>query len=327
MTSKKQPQSPSRRRLSGALAALGAAPVIAPLAFPLGARAAQPLRIGYQKSSSLFILLKARGTLEKQFAARGIEVKWVEFTSGLPLLEGLNVGSIDLSADVADTVPLFAQAAGAKLTYVTSEAPSPDAQAIVVPPASPLKGVAELKGKKVALAKGAGVQYLLLQALERNGLNFRDIEPAYLNPADARAAFERGSVDAWAIWDPFLAAVQRQAGARVLTSGRGLASYRRFYLGATPYVEKNPEVVRAIVQELRATGQWVKQNAAEAAAFHAPLIGLDAATAEAANARRSYAVEPVSPEALTEQQRIADSFTQAGLLPKRITLKEVPVWS
>ncbi|CAN5395066.1 hypothetical protein BH09PSE6_BH09PSE6_06940 [soil metagenome] len=167
----------------------------------------EKLRIGFQKSSTLMIYLKSRGTLEAALAPQGVTVQWYEFTSGLPLLEALNVGALDVTADVADAVPPFALAAGAKLTYYAIETPSPQAQAIVVPKQSPITSVAQLKGQKIAFAKGAGAHYLLLEALTQQGLSIKDIEPAYLAPADARAAFENGSVGAWVIWDPFLAAV------------------------------------------------------------------------------------------------------------------------
>lgn len=116
----------------------------------------EELRIGYQKSSTLTAILKTNGELEKALAPLGVTVSWHEFTSGLPLLEAINIGSIDFGADVADTVPIFAQAAGAKLAYVAEEAASPAAQAIVVPEASAIKTIAELKGKKIAVTKGAG---------------------------------------------------------------------------------------------------------------------------------------------------------------------------
>jgi sulfonate transport system substrate-binding protein len=195
-----------------------AAPLLA-LAFPASAQD-KVVRIGYQKSSTLLTILKSRGTLEAGLKPLGYAVTWNEFTSGLPLLEALNVGAIDVSADVADTVPVFAQAAGAKLTYIAQEAPSPSAQAIVVPANSPITQVAELKGKKVAVTKAAGVHYLLIALLEKAGLGFKDIEPAYLTPADARAALENGSVAAWVTWDPFLAAVQQQAKAASLPTAR-----------------------------------------------------------------------------------------------------------
>ncbi|AGW93092.1 MULTISPECIES: aliphatic sulfonate ABC transporter substrate-binding protein [Cupriavidus] len=284
------------------------------------------LRIGFQKSSTLMILLKSRQTLEKPLAPKGVAVQWYEFTSGLPLLEALNLGNLDLSADVADAVPPFALAAGAELTYYASETPSPQAQAIVVRGDSRIREVAQLKGQRVAFAKGAGAHYLMLEALARAGLSIRDIEPVYLSPADARAAFERGSVAAWAIWDPFLAAVQRQANARVLRDGEGLASYRRFYLAATPFARAHAEVLNVAFDALREAGEWVKQNPAEAARWHAPLIGLDAATVEAANARRSYAVRTVDAAALAEQQRIADAFTAQQILPRKVAIPASPVW-
>ncbi len=92
----------------------------------------EEIRIGYQRSSTLTAILKTNGELEKALAPLGITISWHEFTSGLPLLEAINIGSIDFGADVADTVPIFAQAAGAKLAYVAEEGASPAAQAIVV---------------------------------------------------------------------------------------------------------------------------------------------------------------------------------------------------
>jgi sulfonate transport system substrate-binding protein len=285
------------------------------------------LRIGYQKSSGILIILKGKGTLEKALAPLGVEVQWHEFSSGLPLLEGVNVGSIDLSADVAETVPLFAQAAGAKLTYLVQETPSPTAQAIVVAKDSPIETVAELKGQKVGVAKAAGAHYLLLRSLEENGLGFKDVDTAYLQPADGRAAFEKGAIAAWAIWDPFLATVQTKSGARLLIDGeKAGVGYRRFYLASTPYAERRPDVLGKVVEELRKTGQWIKRNPKDAAKFHAPLIGLDPATVELANSRRSYNVALIDDKALGEQQKIADAFAGQGLLPKKVDVRENAIW-
>jgi sulfonate transport system substrate-binding protein len=313
-----------RRLLAGALAA----PALLPAFAASLARASDGdrLRIGYQKSSTLAILLKSQGTLEKALAPLNVAPDWHEFASGLPLLEALNVGGLDLTADVADAVPPFALAAGAQVTYYASESPSPTAQAIVVKNDSSIRTLGQLKGQKVAFAKGAGAHYLLVAALRSVGLSIGDIEPAYLSPADGRAAFENGAVAAWVIWDPFLAAVQRQGGARVLRDGQGLSSYRRFYMAATPFAKRRGDVLSAVFSELRAAGAWVKANPAEAARAYAPVIGLDAATVEAANARRSYAVQAVDAASLAEQQSIADAFSAAGVLPRRIVVAESPVW-
>lgn len=287
----------------------------------------QTLRIGYQKSSTLLTLLKAQGSLDQGLRAQGIDVSWHEFPSGLPLLEALNLGNVDISADVADTVPVFAQAAGANLTYFARETPSPTAQAILVPADSPLKTLADLKGKRVAVTKAAGSHYLLIQALAKAGLTFKDITPAYLTPADGRAAFENHKVDAWVTWDPYVASAQRQQNARLLVDGSGLASYQRYYLAGADYAKAHPDVLRQVYQALRETGAWTKANPAKAATVLGPLWGnLDSATVEQANARRSYDVQPVTRANLDEQQRIADAFHAEGLLPKAVDAKAVTLF-
>ena len=297
------------------------------LGMALNAQADTDLRIGYQKSSTLLALLKAQGTLEKQLAGQGVNITWHEFTSGLPLAESLNVGNVDISADVADTVPVFAQAAGAKLTYFATETPSPAAQSIVIPKDSPLKSLADLKGKRIAVTKAAGSHYLLIAALREAGLSFADIQPVYLTPADGRAALETAKVDAWVTWEPFVASAQRQQGARVLHDGQGLASYRRYYLASNDYAKAHPEVLQQVFAELQKTGAWVKAHPAEAAKLLGPLWGnLDVPTVELANSRRTYKVEAVKPDALGEQQKIADAFFKAGLLPKAVDAKDVQTW-
>ncbi|MDR3397928.1 MAG: aliphatic sulfonate ABC transporter substrate-binding protein [Pandoraea sp.] len=330
------PQHPQRRRFlqragtamlaGGAVQAFG---VAGALTLSDNARAAATpltLRIGYQKSSTLIVLAKARGTLVQALAPHNVTLTWHEFTSGLPLLEALNVGSIDFSADVADTVPVFAQAAGARIAYVARETPSPDAEAILVPQNSPIKTLADLKGKRIAVTKGAGVHYLLIAALQSVGLRINDVQPAYLTPADGRAAFASGNVDAWVTWDPFLASVERQDKVRTLTTARGLAGYQRYYLATPAFARDHDAVLRAVYQTLSETGQWVRANPRDAAAQLAPIWGLDVATVEAANKRRSYDVQPVVRDAIAEQQRIADVFTQAGLLPKRVDAADATIW-
>jgi sulfonate transport system substrate-binding protein len=310
----------TRRTLLAALASIASGAALAQ------ASASSTLRIGYQKSSTLTVVLKTQGTLERQLAPLGVKVSWHEFTSGLPLLEALNLDNLDFSADVADTVPVFAQAAGAELTFVAQEAPSPAAQAILVRADSPLRTVKDLKGRKVGFAKAAGAHYLLIAALEKAGLSLKDIEPAYLTPADGRAAFERGAIDAWVVWDPFLSAAQRQSKVRVLADGTGVASYQRYYLATTKFAKARPDVLDVIYAELQKAGIWVRQKPADAAALLAPVWGLDTATVEQANARRSYEVRPVVAGVLGEQQRIADAFLAEKLLPRKVNALDVALF-
>ncbi|MGJ5208244.1 aliphatic sulfonate ABC transporter substrate-binding protein [Bradyrhizobium sp. HKCCYLR20261] len=312
----------ARRALLAASVALLGALTITP------AGAAEPLRIGYQKSSTLIALLKTNGELEKALAPLDIKISWHEFSSGLPLLEAINIGSIDVGADVADTVPVFAQAAGAKLAYVAEEAASPSAQAILVATASPVKTLADLKGKKIAVTKGAGSHYLLLSALAKAGLSFKDITPAYLPPADGRTAFVSNNVDAWVAWDPFLTSTIRQSGARVLADGSdGLASYKRYYLASADYAAKHGDALNVIYGKLVETGKWVKANPAAAAGQLAALWGIDAATVEEANSHRSYQVGAVTPAGLSEQQKIADAFLAERVLPAKVDTSALAIWT
>jgi len=288
---------------------------------------ADTVRIGFQRSSTLTAILKANGELEKSLAPLGVRVTWHEFTSGLPLLEALNLGSIDFSADVADTVPIFAQAAGARLLYVAEEAPSPSAQAILVPANSPIRALADLKGKKIAVTKGAGSHFLLLAALGTAGLTFKDISPAYLTPGDGQAAFVSGNVDAWVAWDPFLSSAQRQSGAKILSDGAGIANYKRYYLASESFAARRSDVLAIIFEKLTLTGQWVKQHPSEAADLLAGIWGIDAGTIAQANSHRSYLVAAVTRAGLSEQQRIGDAFAAEGLIPGKVETGDIKIWA
>ncbi len=290
----------------GAARAQGAAPV---------------LRIGYQKSASLLALQKSQGTLEKRLAPQGVTVQWVEFPAGPQLLEGLNVGSVDVGF-VGEAPPIFAQAAGANFVYIGNDPAAPQAEAIVVPKDSPLKGVADLRGRKVALNKGSNVHYLLVRALEQAGLKYADIQPVFLPPADARAAFERGAVDAWAIWDPFLAAVEQQTGARVLADGRGIVNNYAYYLAERGFAERHPQVIQALFEDTVERGRWLKANLKQAASLIAPLQGLDPAVVEQSLTRYQFGVAPLTPAVVAEQQKIADTFLQLKLIPRPIRIAE-----
>ena len=312
----------SRRTTLGLLFAAAAGVMTAgmPAAAQAQAKGEVQVRIGYQKDGTL-TLLKGRSTLEKRLAEQGVGVKWTEFPAGPVLLEGLNVGSIDFGT-VGEAPPIFAQAAGANLVYVGNEPASPASEAIVVPKGSSLRTLADLKGKKVALNKGSNVHYLLLKALEKAGVAYADIQPVFLPPADARAAFERGSVDAWAIWDPFLAAAEKQLGARVLADGKGLVANYQFYLASRTYAEKNPEILRIVLDEVAKVDDWGRSNPDEVATILAAQTGLGKDVVALAASRYAYGVKPVSVDVIASQQRVADAFSGLKLIPKPIVVKD-----
>jgi len=278
------------------------------------------VRIGFQKYGKL-VLLKSKGTLEDKLKAAGYKVVWTEFPSGPPLLEALNVGAIDFG-NTGEAPPIFAQAAGAPIQYVAYEPPAPKGEAILVPKDSKLTSVADLRGKKVALNKGSNVHYLLVKALEKAGVKYSEVEPVFLAPADARAAFERGAVDAWVIWDPFQAAAEAATGARTLADGTGVVSNYQFYFSSKKFLQSASGIVDLVLAELREVDDWAKGDIHAVANQLAPAIGLPVDVVEVALKRQSYGIKPITDSVIADQQQVADTFFALGLLPKQIKISD-----
>ncbi|MET3916299.1 sulfonate transport system substrate-binding protein [Variovorax sp. OAS795] len=305
---------PRRRLLQGTAAAL-ALPSFAALAQAQG----RQLRIGHQKGA--LSILKGRGTLEKRLAPLGVSVKWTEFTAGPVQLEALNVGSIDFG-DVGEAPPIFAQAAGAPLAYVATTLPRPQSEAVLVPKGSAIRSVADLKGKKIALNKGSNVHYFIVKLAEKHGLAYSDLNLVYLPPSDARAAFEKGSVDAWVIWDPFLAAAEKLLEARILADATGVVGNRGYYFSSLGFVAKNADVLAIAIEEINKVDVWGTAHKSELAAEFATLWGLPKPVADLTVARAAYGTSPISKAVLAEQQKIADTFFELKLIPRKINVFE-----
>lgn len=286
--------------------------------------APKQVTIGFQKAN-IFALLKYRGTLDAEFKKQGIAVKWVEFPAGPQMLEGLNVGSIDLAA-TGDAPPTFAQAAQADLVYLAHSPANPKTEAIVVPENSDIKTVADLKGKRVALNKGSDVNYLLVSALENAGLSYKDVKAIYLPPADARAAFQRGVVDAWVIWDPYYAEVETNAKARLIKNAEGLVPHYTFYLSSRKFADTYPQTAKQVVDQLGTLSDWANKNPEEAAKILSTSTGLPQPIWQRAIARMPFGAERMTPEVFKEQQALADKFTQIGLLPVKVNVASA-TWS
>jgi sulfonate transport system substrate-binding protein len=281
---------------------------------------AKVLRVGYQKSG-LLAVLKAQGSLDEKLKPLGYSIKWFEFPAGPQLLEALNANSIDFGYTGAPP-PVFAQAGGVHFVYVGAEPAGRHSEAIIVKSDSTLHDVADLKGKRVALQKGSSSNYLLLEALRKAGLQYEDIRPVYLTPADARAAFESGTVDAWVIWDPYYASAQQALKARTLTDYADLNSPYNFYEATRDFAQQHPEVVGAILGQLRTAGLWVNGHPVETAALIAPKVGLDPKLVETWVRRYPYGTTVVTDEIARSQQSVADAFYGAHLIPQKIIVKD-----
>jgi sulfonate transport system substrate-binding protein len=276
-------------------------------------------RVAFQKGGGNLIFLKERGILEQKLAPLGWTVSWNEFQAGPQLLESLNIGAADFGP-VGEAPPIFAQAAGASIVYAGYEPASPRNEAIIVPRESPIKTIPDLKKKRVALNKGSNVNYFLVRALEANGLTYQDIEPVYLAPADARAAFERGAVDAWVIWDPYYAAAEVSLGARSIADATGLAKNVSFYIASRAIAEENPKVLATVLTAVDEIDAWIRDNRKQYAAELSPKIGLPAEIIERSVDRAELGAGRVDAAVLSEQQKIADVFTRLKLIPKSINV-------
>ncbi len=315
-------RTPYTRRSVLGLALAGSASLAAwPALTPRSARAqGGEVRIGYQKGSANLLVLKSKGLLEEALSGSGVTVTWTEFPAGVVLLEALNAGSLDFGTTGAPP-PIFAQAAGADLIYASAATPSPLEEGILVPRDSAIQSIADLKGKKVAVAKGSSANAFLAQALASAGLAWGDVEAVYLLPTDAKAAFDGGSVDAWAIWDPYAAVAEATSDARSIADGKSANhTNRSFYLASRPFATERADELKAILTTLVESDAWAAEHPEEVAAMVAAETGIDEATLLKVEKRSAYGIVPVTEEIVTEQQALADMFLGLGLLPERVDI-------
>jgi sulfonate transport system substrate-binding protein len=278
------------------------------------------VRIGYQKYGSLNVV-KARHSLDDRLAQLGIKVEWDLFPAGPQLLEAMNAGAIDFG-HTGEAPPIFAQAASNPFIYLGNQNPDPAGEAILVAANSPITSIADLKGKKVALNKGSNVHYLLVKVLEKAGLRYSDIHPVYLPPADARAAFESGSVDAWAIWDPFLTVARVATKARTLIDGTGLVANREFFLGDRKFVEAHPDILNDLTAAIDEASAWAKEQPGAVAQLLSHDVGIDVDTLQQITERLPWGFKAITPGVVDDQQKIADTFFNLNLIPKKLDVRE-----
>jgi len=283
------------------------------------------LRVGYQKGNSL-VVLKNRGTLEKALSTQGVKVIWREFAFGPPLVEGINSGDIDIGF-VGATPPVIAQAGAAPdVTYVGYSEPYKDNYAILVPKASSAKSLSDLKGKRVAVAKGSAGQYLLIAALEQANLTLTDIDEAYLGYSEGRAAFERGDVQAWVVPDPRLADTELASGARPLITARTLPVQYSFYIAPRPFAERYPETLATVLNELNATELYAKDHIDEIARLLSEDTKVPVPVWQRALARQPWGVHfPLGDKVIADQQQVADAFFRHHLIPKPVHVADAVI--
>ena len=290
-----------------------------------GARAdsGRVFRIGYQKNGTL-VVAKQQAAIEKRLAPLGISVTWTEFSFGPPLLEALRLKNLDFGT-VGDTPPIFAQAAKADLVYVAALPAGGSSSAILLPSGSGLQTLADLKGRRVAFARASSAHNLTIAALEKAGIAFSDIQPMQLAPADAAAAFAKGAVDAWTIWDPYYAVAEAQTGVRILAKAQDIAPQNSFYLSTRDYAQGNATVIEAVLDELGKVAAWCGNHQPELAQILSDGTGVPLPAMQRTVARSVFVVSPMTAALVAEQQQVADRFHRLGLIPAPIRIADA-VW-
>jgi sulfonate transport system substrate-binding protein len=280
------------------------------------------IRIGYQKNGVL-VIARQQATLEQHFRSQSIDVKWLEFSSGPPMLEAMNVGSIDYGA-VGDSPPVFAQSAGANIVYAAGQ-PITNGQGILVPNNSPIRTIADLKGKRVGFTKGSSAHNIIVQTLEKAGLTYADITPVYLTPPDAGPAFATGSIDAWAIWDPYFAIGETKQNGRILVNASEITKTNSFYIANRDFAKSHEPILQQIIDVTTSTARWAEAHRDEVARSLSAVTGIPLDIQTIAANRSSFAVGPVTDDIIATQQGVADRFFKLGLIPNPVVVRDA-VW-
>jgi sulfonate transport system substrate-binding protein len=273
------------------------------------------LHIGDQAGSGSQALLTAAGLISKL----PFKVTWADFTSGPPMLQAMAGGAVDIGS-VGNAPPVFAAAGGDSLAIVGAFQANPLGSALLVPKNSPIHSIAQLKGKRIAVAQGSSADYHLLTVLKKAGLTVHDVTLDYLQPADGLAALASGHVDAWDIWSPFVEQAEAQDHARLLVSGVGYGSPYSFTVAARGALA-DPAKAAAIRDYLKLLAEahaWAATHQAAWAAVWAKATGLPVAIMTKAASDDAARAVPITPAVITSEQQVSNAFTAAGLIPGHV---------
>lgn len=263
---------------------------------------------------------KARVEASKALEGAPYKVEWSEFAAAAPLLEALRAKAIDIGG-AGDAPILNAIGAGADIKVVSAtRSTSRAGLALLVPANSPIKTVADLRGKTVSpTTKGSVGHYLLLGLLKQAGLSASDVTISFLAPADAQAAFNSGKIDAWATWDPYTALVQGKGG-RVIADGTNISKGLGFYAATTEAVE-DPARKAAIADFIKRTGtslDWAQSHPEENITLVAQLTKLPTDVVRTLQERGTSSLVPLDDAVVRDLQDVADVYADAGVLPRKV---------
>lgn len=280
------------------------------------------IRIVRSKQLTALASLEKKGNLEKRLEPLGYKVQWLEFAAGPQQLEAINAGGLDIAL-TAESPPVFSQAAGVSLVYLAASSSDGRSISLLVPANSPIQSVKDLKGKKIAFQKASIGHYLLVRALEREGLKVSDIQSVFLPPPDANVAFSQGKVDGWFIWEPFVTRnVQKKVGRVLIDGGNGLRDSNNYFSTSRAFYDNNQEAIKIFLEEIQKEQNWAKNNSKQLAELLAPVTQLDVPTLEAMHDKYDFTLVPITEQIITKQQEVADKWYSLGLIPKKVNVRE-----
>ncbi|MED3662852.1 aliphatic sulfonate ABC transporter substrate-binding protein [Ureibacillus sp. FSL K6-8385] len=281
------------------------------------------INLGIQQVLSPLWIAKEKGWLEEAFEEVGVKINWTEFQSGPPQFEGIAAGKLDIT-EVGNTPPLSGQAAGIDFKEIALLSKGKTNNAILIPEDSDIKSVKDLVGKKVAVAKGSSAYGLLYEAFDKEGVDPSKVEIIQLQPDEAQPAFENGTVDAWATWEPFISyqTVGNHAKALIKCEDIGVFS-PLFTIARTDFIEENPELVSIYLKVYKKATDWLNEHPEEAVQFFADLKGLDPVVVEEVLKNTPYEMQVIEEDVIESQQRVADLFVEQGVFGNKIDVETV----
>ena len=313
---------PGRRQFLAVSAALAGATFITPLS---EAFAAPPdtISLGFQKTGIPLVARQLK-VFEKRFEPHGIKVNWVEFPSGLTLLQALDIGQISFG-NSGNVGCIFQQAAGGHIDYIAAQPSGPKSEGILVHANSGIRKLADLRGKKVGYAKGSSSHDLIAAALEKAGVKLTEINSISLSAADAAFAYDSGDIDAWVIWDPYFTIAQKRTPSRVLAYTGDIKPTSGFLLANSSFAAAHPELVREYIDGSKEAAAWAKSHPDEVTTALATATGIPAEVMAQVNQHASFDVTGLSAPLLDAQQNTADRLFALGLIPNKVNVRDI-VW-
>lgn len=302
----------NRRHLLLGGALLGAATIS-----PALAQAQPVLKVGDQRGGSR-ALMEAAGVLRDL----PYRIEWSEFPAAAPLLEAINAGAVD-AGNVGDAPFTFAAASGAPIRAIMATRQEQGGLAILVKPDSPVRSVADLKGKRIGTGRGSIGHQLVLAALEDAGIPKSAVSLSFLLPSDAKAALTSGSLDAWSTWEPYTSQLELSGEARVIRDGQGITPGLGFQVASLEAIRTKHASLDDFVRRLAKARVWGTVNNEAYAETWSKLIGLPREVPLSWFRRANVRPVPIDQSVIADEQRTIDLYVRNGLIPKRIEAKEI----